>query len=231
MSNRVAIVTGADAPFGLAVVRGLCKAGFTVFAHTDKAEGAGAVMDAVSKDGCKVTARSFSLACAQDVRGQIEGFMKDNEGFNECVLVNASHVHTKRSFLDVQPQEYIAAVENNVIGAMNTIHYVLPFMLAVKNGCIVNISDVSAFGSASNAVFGAAMAGVAGLARLVSLDYAEQGIRANTISPCAFADDLLGAPVKQPASPEDVAQAVLYVIEGKGVIAQNIAFAGGMPYQ
>jgi 3-oxoacyl-[acyl-carrier protein] reductase len=74
----------------------------------------------------------------------------------------------------------------NLTGAFISIKTVLPYMISKGKGCIVGVSSISADLIAvgrGSAVYEVSKAGLSQLLRAVAVEYADRGIRANTVCP------------------------------------------------
>lgn len=97
MSKKVAVVTGANKGIGLAIVKGLCKAGFAgdilLTARNDKL-GREAV-SALHADGCKKVVFHQLDICDQGSCLKLRTFLEENYGGLD-VLINNAGVAFKR---------------------------------------------------------------------------------------------------------------------------------------
>lgn len=99
------------------------------------------------------------------------------------VLINNASVWLKSPFLEITEAQWDLAMDINLKGPFLTSQAVAPFMLAQKNGVIINITDLSAFqvwgGYAHHA---ASKAGLVSLTKYMAFELAPT-IRVNAIAP------------------------------------------------
>ncbi|MBM3336114.1 MAG: SDR family oxidoreductase [Betaproteobacteria bacterium] len=101
------------------------------------------------------------------------------------VLFNcAGYVHTG-NVLDASDTDWSLAFDFNVRSQFWTIQAVLPKMLSIGKGSIINMASVvsSVKGLPNRFVYGASKAAVIGLTKAVAADYVGKGIRCNAVCP------------------------------------------------
>jgi NAD(P)-dependent dehydrogenase (short-subunit alcohol dehydrogenase family) len=191
LDGRVALITGATGGIGSWLAAGLGAAGASV------------MLTAQEPDALEELAAALRLAkidvtsLAVDLRGTDAPEMlvaTTLEAFGRVdVLVNNAGINRRKPILEVTPDDFDAVIAVNLR---------LPYFLsqaAVRamsaGGSIVNVSSVNAdMGLERVSVYGASKAGLSQLTRVMALEWAELGIRANAIAP-GFIDTALTAPV------------------------------------
>ncbi len=132
----------------------------------------------------------------------------------------------------------------NLKGAFLCIKAVIRHMIKQRWGRIINISSVVGItGNAGQANYCSAKAGLIGLTRATAKEIASRGITVNAIAPGFIDTDMtrrLGEGVKQEilkqipvgyfGSPEDIAQAVVFLAseEARYITGQVLAVDGGL---
>ena len=118
--------------------------------------------------------------------------------------------------------------------------YEIPQMLSQGSGAIVNTASVAGLiGGRGLAAYVASKHGVVGLTKTAALEYAQQGIRVNCVSPGPVATDMLSAerqaqgaaavPMQRVAEPEEIAEVVLFLASDAAsyITGANVPVAGG----
>jgi NAD(P)-dependent dehydrogenase (short-subunit alcohol dehydrogenase family) len=124
--------------------------------------------------------------------------------------------------------------------------HAIPAMIKSGGGSIVSTGSDSAYqGNALLAVYGATKAAVVSFSRTVAMEFANKGIRSNTVSPGigrtpmhaqflkeqaeAFAEVERRIPLRRAAEPEDIARAALFLASdsAKYVTGANLMVDGG----
>ena len=201
-TRRVAIVTGGTRGIGAAVTRRLAAADVDVVA-VYRGDAAAARALAVESDRIIPTQVDIAdgAACADLVRDVVaEHGRLDHLVNNAGLLVEAASV-------DTDPADWERVVSVNLSAAFHLCRAAIPVMRAAGFGRIVNVSSVTAvMGSATEAAYGAAKAGLHGLTRSLARETARAGITVNCVVPGVFETDMTAA------MPERTQQAILRMI-------------------
>ena len=134
-SNEVVLITGCGSGIGKALAWAFHRQGFKVCATARRV----ATMDDLSKDGM--------LTCAMDVTqaediARVLGQLKA-DGLSVGMLVNNAGYGAMGPLLDVPDAQWQRQFDVNVFAPMALTRAVLPSMIALGRGTVVNISSVS----------------------------------------------------------------------------------------
>ncbi len=100
------------------------------------------------------------------------------------VLVNNAGISGFSLFQDISEAAWEEMISTNLSGTFRCIKAVLPAMIGVHNGCIINVSSMwGQVGSACEVHYSAAKAGVIGLTKALAKEVAPSGIRVNCVAP------------------------------------------------
>ncbi len=139
MTEKVAVVTGANRGIGLAVTQQLAQQGVRVLAGCRAAERATA-LDALAKQGLPVEV----VALAVDDRGSLEALA---EGIRTRfggldILVNNAGVALDhwQSFFELSPDCLRETLETNLLGVLNCCQLLVPLIQKKGAGRVVNVS-------------------------------------------------------------------------------------------
>jgi pteridine reductase len=237
-SARVALVTGASRRIGADIVRHLHHAGYRVVLHfnrsAEEAEVLAANLNAVRSDSVKILQADLG---AHGVMDALVVRALDCWGRLDALVNNAS------AFYPTPMGGVTERQWNELMGS----NLKAPFFLAQaaaeplarQQGAIVNIVDVYAERPLkSYPVYSVAKAGLAALTRSLALELAPN-VRVNGVSPGAIlwpeheADDsqaalLARVPLGRCGAPEDIAQAVVFLVrDAPYVTGQILAVDGG----
>jgi pteridine reductase len=236
LEGRVALVTGAGTRVGRVIALALGRAGMKVGVHY-----------AGSQKGARETAEQI-IAAGSDAR-TLPGDLTDpatgprlvehtNKVFGSFdVLVNSAAVMLRTPVGEVLVEDW---------DAMFALNLRAPFFLCQsaaramgeRGGCIVNIADLAAFESWRNYIpHSITKAGIVQMTRGLAHALAPK-IRVNAIAPGAVllpegwpqqeTDKLVSTtPLGRIGKPEDVAQAVLYLLSADYVTGETIIVDGG----
>ena len=118
-------------------------------------------------------------------------------------------------------------------------HAVLPAMRQRKWGRIVNISSGAARGAGSiGPHYNASKAGMEGLTRGYAARLVKDGITVNAVAPSLIETDMMKGkpnlasriPLGRLGRPEEVATAVMMLIDNPYMTGQTVAMSGGMAF-
>lgn len=99
-------------------------------------------------------------------------------------LVNAAGVHRSAPVWKMSEAEWREVLDVNLTGAFNMIRAVAPMFRARRNGKIVSISSIHAFGAGFGvANYAASKSGLGGLTRAVAADLGSYNVNVNAVAP------------------------------------------------
>lgn len=245
-SGRVALVTGGASGIGKAVCLALAAEGARVAVADVNAEGAEAAAAAAKAAGGE------GLAVAMDVtnrRSVAAGVEKTLAAWGHIdVLANVAGWDRIVPFVDTTEELWDRVIAINFRGVLATCHTVLPHMIERGSGVVVNVSsDAGRSGSSGQTVYSGAKGAVIAFTKAVAREVARYGIRVNAIAPGLTDTPLLqqmiadgnekliqaivrATPLQRLATPEEVAQAVLFLASEKAsfITGQTLSVSGGL---
>ena len=187
----VALVTGGGRGIGRVVVTRLAAAGYRVAAAARSADQLAALAAETGATPLPLDVTD-AVAVAAAVRR-----IEDEFGPIRLLVNNAGISGPNRLSWDIEPRQWWAVFEVNVMGTFNCCRSVLPPMVARGAGRIVNVSSNAAFFRVDDEPFGginsAYMASKAAVVRFTDALAAEAapfGVRAFTISPGMVKTDM-----------------------------------------
>ncbi len=224
--GKVALVTGAAAGIGAATARAFAAEG----AHAllaDVAASGEAVRDEIRRAGGAATFVQIDVSRAEDMARLAEA--AERIGRLDVVFNNAA-VPLVKGLLETSEAEWDRLMSVNLKGVFLVIKATVPLLERV-GGCIVNnASTLAVKGNPHWVVYSAAKGGILAMSKALAHELAPRGIRVNCVCPgtieTAMLDEFLSRqadpegtrtqmvgrrPIKRLGTPEDVAQAVLYL--------------------
>jgi 3-oxoacyl-[acyl-carrier protein] reductase len=226
LQGKVALVTGAAAGFGEAIARLFVAEGAKVLlADLDGAKAqllAEALGPAARAVACDVSQQADVQAA---VAACVESF-----GTPDVVVNNAGTTHRNQSMLDVDEATFDRVFAVNVKSIFHMTRAVVPLMQARRSGCIVNIGSTAGIRPRPGLTwYNASKGAVNLLSKSMAAELGPDGIRVNAVcpvmSPTALIEQFLGVPdtpearakvvagipLGRMSTPEDVAEATLYL--------------------
>lgn len=246
MSDRVLVVTGGSRGIGAAVAKLAGGHGYTVAVVYRTAKGSAAdVIKDVVRAGGKAKAFEADVGDAAAVE-QLFGEIDRDLGTPTALVNGAGITGGAKPFLGLDPAQMQAIVATNLFGTFYCTRAAARRMARSAGGpggAIVNISSEAArFGGNQLAAYAAAKAGVNTFTVAIARELAPEGIRVNAVSPGVIDTDqhagissqrrtdlLASIPLKRMGKPEEVAEAVLWLLsdEASYVTGSILSINGG----
>ena len=155
------------------------------------------------------------------------------------ILVNNAGIAIVRGVDDLTEEDFDRTITVNLKSAFLCTQAVLPMMRTRKWGRIVNISSGAARGAgAIGPHYNASKAAVEGLTRGYAARLVKEGITVNAVAPSLIETDMMKGqsslvsriPVGRFGTVEEVAQAVMLLVNNPYMTGQTIAMSGGMAF-
>jgi len=225
LEGRVALVTGAGRGIGRTIASELATTGAAVAVNYATSAGpAEEVVRAIEAGGGRAAAFQADVGNREQVRAMVAA-IKERLGPVD-ILVNNSGINRDRTLRRMSDEDWDAVIGVNLGGAYNCVKAVVEDMIERRWGRIVNISSViGEMGNLGQANYASSKAGMLGLTKSAALELARYGITVNAICPGFIETDMLGTvpeeirkqiltkiPLGRFGSPQDVAQAVRYLV-------------------
>lgn len=237
LAGKVALVTGGAVRVGKAIALALAQAGADVaFSYNSSADAAEATRREIEALGRRSFATQADAGKVADCRRLVAQTV-DRMGRLD-VLVNSASLWKRTRFAELTEEDWDAVTNVLLKGAAFTSHAAAPHLSARGDGAIVNIVDLSAFVPFPNFVaHSVGKAGLLNLTRSLAIELAP-AVRVNAVAPGPvlpppgytpeqYERDARKTLLKRWGSPEDVAQAVLFLAQARYVTGTVIEVDGG----
>jgi len=190
LRDKVAIVFGAGPNIGGTIALFLARNGASVVVSDLDPAVATATAERIRSEGLESLAVSGNALREDDVAAIVAQTV-DRYGHVDIAVNMAGTVHWS-PIVDMDLTEWTAAMSSFPTAGMLTTKHVARAMIASKTrGSIIHLLSTAAhFGEASGAAYTAAKGALLNLARSAAMDLAHEGIRVNTITPCAMEHQL-----------------------------------------
>ena len=187
-------MTGSSQGIGLALARGLAKAGAEVVLNgRDPAKLDAA---AASLPGARLLA--FDATDHAAVRAAVDGFEAASGPID--ILVNNAGMQHRSPLEDFPPEAFERLLHTNISSVFNVGQAAARHMIARGRGKIINIASVqTALARPGIAPYAATKGAVGNLTKGMATDWAKYGLNCNAIAPGYFDTPLTAALVADPA--------------------------------
>jgi len=238
LRGHVALVTGGSRGIGAAIVKALGEAGCSVAVnYRERAAEAEELAKAIVKAGGGAIAVGADVSKADAVTAMVERAASALGAID--ILINNAGIAIVRGVDDLTESDFDQTMLVNLKSAFLCTQAVLPGMRAKKWGRIVNISSGAARGAgAIGPHYNASKAGIEGLSRGYAARLVKEGITVNAVAPSLIETDMMKGqpqlisriPLGRFGQPEEVAKAVMMLIDNPYMTGQTIAMSGGMAF-
>jgi pteridine reductase len=236
LRERVAIVTGAGRRVGRALALALARRGATVAVHYNASEqGAREVVDSITGSGARAEAFGADLT-APDAPAELVARVVQRLGSID-VLVNSAAVMQRTPLGETTVADWDRILALN-LRAPYFLAQAAAQHLRSAHGSIVNIADLAAFETWPGYIpHGLAKSGVVHLTKALARVLAPE-VRVNAIAPgtVLLPDDWTSddearlnetTPLRRQGTPEDVAAALLFLLDADYITGETIIVDGG----
>ena len=238
LDGKVCVVTGAGGGIGGACARLLAAEGARVACADVVSDAAESVAQSIGDD-----AATFAVDVTDESAvGALYREVERSFGAVHVLVNNAGILAADdRSVLETDRTVWQRVLDVNLTGVFLCCKHGIPRLLSAGGGSIVNMASISGLvGSATSQIaYAASKGGVIALTRDIAVEFARRGIRANALCPGPvetplatqlYPDDAtwqkrrIHLPTGRLGTPEDVAQAVLFLASEESGWVTGTAF-------
>jgi NAD(P)-dependent dehydrogenase (short-subunit alcohol dehydrogenase family) len=251
LKDKVTIVTGGASGIGKAVAAMFSREGAKVAVfdiNQEPREGGPDIQNIINQN--KATCLFFRVDVSR--RDQVQAAVdKVAETWGKIdAIVNVAGVNVFKRAVDITETEYDYVMRVNLKGTFVCSTAVLPHMIRLKAGSIVNVaSNLGLVGTREMVPYCASKAGVIGLTQALALEVGEHNIRVNALCPGATKTEInkafrarediiaqwkMQTPLIRPdgeflGEPEDIAYGALFLAgdESRYMTGQTLVVDGG----
>jgi NAD(P)-dependent dehydrogenase (short-subunit alcohol dehydrogenase family) len=183
LQGKVGIVTGAGNGIGRATARLFAREGARVCVADWDLESARETVSLIEAEGGEALCVEADVSQESEVASMVEQTVA-HFGALHCASNNAALGAGFHPLTELDRERWDRCLAVTLTGVWLCLKYEIPAMLAAGGGSIVNISSLSGMrGEASQAAYSAAKGGVNALTFTAAAEYAQRGIRINSVAP------------------------------------------------
>jgi len=224
LEGKTAIVTGGSRGIGKGIVETFVKQGANVaFTYSSSATAADEIVASLADSGVIVKAYRSNAASFDDAQELIKKVSQDFSRID--ILINNAGITKDNLLMRISEEDFDKVIEVNLKSVFNMTKAVQRTMLKQRSGSIINMSSVVGVkGNAGQTNYAASKAGIIGFSKSVALELGSRSIRCNVVAPGFIETEMTakldekvvagwraGIPLKRGGSPEDIANACVYL--------------------
>ena len=244
LAGRVALVTGAYRGLGLAIGRGLARAGATVILNGRTKESIEDAAATLAGEGLDAHSAIFDVTDQEGIRAAIDSAQNRHGPID--ILVNNAGIQRRHKFTEFPKADWDAVIATNLTGPFLVSQAVVPGMIVRRSGKVIHIASLMSDLARPTVVpYTAAKGGVRQLTRGMAIELAPHNIQVNAISPGYFATEMNRAllddadfdawvkkrtPAGRWGEPAEIAGLAVFLASGAAnyITGQLITIDGGM---
>jgi 3alpha(or 20beta)-hydroxysteroid dehydrogenase len=239
--GRSVLVTGAASGMGRAHTLTLAAEGAHVWAADRDTEAVEKV--ALEVEEASGTCRPVTLDVADPAQWQAVAEAVGAAGPLHGMVNNAGVSH-RHGLADTSVEDWHRVMDVNLSSVFYGMKFLGDALASAGDASVVNVSSIAGMVGYFSASYGASKWGVRGLTKVAAMEYADRGVRVNSIHPglvdtpllhsgpdSSFVDESLrSVPVARVADPREVADVVAFLLstESSYVSGTEIVVDGGL---
>ncbi|MDT0539642.1 3-oxoacyl-[acyl-carrier-protein] reductase [Croceitalea sp. P059] len=243
LQDKNVIITGASRGIGMGIAKVFAQNGANVAFTYSSSEGPALALEKeLTALGVKAKAYKSNAASFEAAEELVKVVLEDFEGID--VLINNAGITKDNLLMRMGEDDFDSVIEINLKSVFNMTKAVQRTFLKQRKGSIINMSSVVGVkGNAGQTNYAASKAGMIGFTKSVALELGSRNIRCNAIAPGFIETEMTdkldektvqgwrdGIPLKRGGSPEDVANACLFLASDLSayITGQVLNVDGGM---
>jgi 3-oxoacyl-[acyl-carrier protein] reductase len=240
--QKTAIITGASHGIGSATAIIFARAGYSVAINYNRSEKeATQLADMLEREGHRAAPIKADVSDMDEVKSMVKYCEAKFGGVD--VLVNNAGIAQQKLFTDITAEDWNRMFAVDVTGVFNCCKCVLPSMIRMHAGKIINVSSMWGICGASCEVhYSAAKAAVIGLTKALAKEVGPSNIQVNCVAPGVIdtemnikldADDREAlceeTPLGRFGTSDEIAHSILFLASDKAnfITGQVISVNGG----
>ncbi len=246
LNGRVAVVTGSSRGLGRAIAVKLASLGAKVVVnYYTNSDGANETLRLIRDAGGEAIVMQADVSVFAEAQKLVQTAI---EHFGRLdILVNNAGTTRDTLLVRMSEEDWDVVLDTNLKSVFSCCQAAQRTMLRQRYGRIVNISSIAGLvGNAGQTNYTASKAGMIGFSKALAKEVGSRNITVNVVAPGYIPTDLASTippdllakgmeimPLGRPGVPEDIANAVAFLVseEGNYITGQVLAVDGGLAMQ
>ncbi|HOO05130.1 MAG TPA: SDR family oxidoreductase [Ruminococcus sp.] len=242
--NKNVFITGSNRGIGKTVMLKCAEKGYNIIAHTrnNKPD----FCKELEKIGEEYSVNTYNICFDLTDSQAIKNSMKELFSLHldiDVLINNAGVTFYNKPFMMTKIDEARELFNINYFAMLEITQYCVKKMIRQNSGCIINMSSICANDVLPcNTIYGSSKAAVSAFTKNLASEVGRYGIRVNAVAPGGVQTDMIApvmdyfngdylqtVPLNRLATPNDIADAVLFLISdnAKYINGQTIRVDGG----
>lgn len=242
LQGEIVLVTGASRGIGQAIARELGQRGATVIGTATTETGAEAISQDLREHGIAGRGLCLNVTDPAAVDAVVKAAVQEFGPLT--ILVNNAGATRDNLLLRMKEEDWATIIDTDLSSVYRLSKAVLRGMMKAQRGRIINIASVvGVTGSAGQANYAAAKAGVLGFTKSLAREVGSRNITINAVAPGWIETDMTRnlpeaqrrtlldtIPLQRPGEPQEVAKAVAFLASAEAayITGETLHVNGGM---
>ena len=191
LKDKIVVVTGSTRGYGYAIAKSLLEAGATVAVTGRSQQAVDNSLASLQRQG-RVSGFVMDVREEQQVYKLVEDVIKEF-GRVDVWINNAGYSNAAGMMLDMNPQDALDMFLSNDLGVLKCTQAIMQYMLACKQGLLVNIYGNGSFlrPASPTGLYGATKAWITSFTRTLAKEVKDSGVQILGFSPGMMTTDML----------------------------------------
>lgn len=181
IKNNVVLITGAAGGIGRELCSKFYELNYSVVGLDKNGVGLKKMISDFGFDTKRFLSLEIDITIPQMVNEAINT-IQDNFG-EIAVVINNAGGPTSNTFMKTSREQWLNDIDLNLNSVFYVLSCILPRMVKMKQGTIVNICSVNGISIYGHPAYSAAKAGLINLTKFLAVEYGKYNIRTNAICP------------------------------------------------
>jgi len=238
--EKIAIVTGASRGIGREIAKQLAKSNIKVIANYNNSEKeAKELKEELQKENIEIDIVKADVSKREEANKLVNFAL---EKYNKIdILINNAGISEYKLFTEETDEDWNKIINTNLYSAFIMSQAVIPSMVNLKKGCIINISSIwGIVGGALEVLYSTSKAGLDGMTKALAKELGPSNIRVNSIAPGIIDTKMNNKltkeeieqikneiPLEKIGKVEDIAKCIKWLIDDEYTTGQIISINGG----